>query len=362
MCHVDNTIWRLKAVPHIENVGFPLGILEEVALFAALGKALALYADIRIDPQANLKAHVFELGNHSRWIGKHLFVPYQLRPASEALPVAIQVQHIAGDIVFAYEFGALYDLVCTIALEARRHPQTKRPFGRQDGKTGQRGIFCHDGFQVGARYHIVIKRRIGADDAEAAGIAGYHVEIYWLRTVHKDPIFARAHKEGHVLVRTLAPYAPTIIVPRLDALPSLIEIGKFFTEPIEMLIRLGDKTIVKRDPFAIDSAEAAWQHRQLHSHIGALVVDLRQQRLSIGSIEGYMKRVQIKLHSYDVISDDKLILGILQRHPGLHRREIARQPDALCVGVFILQQHTGNALGHDHHSNGNAAATARYAF
>src|SRR5579859_1469877 len=99
MRHIENADWRVKAAPDIDDIGFALGILEEIALLAGLSKALALDPNIGVDPEADLKAHLLDLRKHRRRIGEHLTIPDQIRPATEALPVAIQVQNIAGDII-----------------------------------------------------------------------------------------------------------------------------------------------------------------------------------------------------------------------------------------------------------------------
>lgn len=131
---VDDADEQVGAVPGVGEVDLAGGAAEEVAVFGGFFEVGAEVGDVGVDPQADAEAEVGEVGEHLFGVGEGVAVPVQVGPVSFGLPVAVEVEDVAGDAAFADGAGAFHDPLLGVVDESGGDPGAERPFGGRAGR------------------------------------------------------------------------------------------------------------------------------------------------------------------------------------------------------------------------------------
>src|SRR5579864_309149 len=165
MSHIQNTNWWMSAAPQVQDVWITTWSPQEPTPTARNPESVTVDADIRVDPQTHSETKCVDFVQHPLGIGKYVWVPLQVRPATELLPEAVQVQH-GGRNVSVTQLSRTRDggfgAVC---LEPGGYPQAEGPFWWAGRPADQIRVAPNDRQRL-ARDHVVVECIFGHDQAE----------------------------------------------------------------------------------------------------------------------------------------------------------------------------------------------------
>ncbi len=347
---VDDAAGRVRAVPGVRDVHLTILIFQEVSVRRGLGEDRAEVRDVRVHPQTGLEALLLERGQHPLGVGKALRVPPEVRPVPLDLPVAVQVQDVAGDAPLADPPRPRQHPLLGVLEEARGDPAPEGPLGRQRRGPREQVVPRQDLGDARPADHVVVDQVVRHDDLDAAVRRAADVELHRHAAVHQETVTPAGHIERNILIRTIRLSAERVKVPHQRALAALVERGELLAEPAEVLVGLGGQALLVGHGHAAGQGTPERQRAQPAADVHVAGVLLGQQAaLRVGEaqvpgIEGDLRPYGARVH------DDPGLAGL---HPRARERPRAHHlddPRGAGAGLRVLAQpHADHPLPRDRH-------------
>ena len=210
------------------------------------------------------------------------------------LPVAVEVQHVAGDVPLADAPGPFQHALLAVREEARRDPGAERPSRRQVRPSGQRVEPVEHPLRGGPGQHVVVEQVVRDEDLHAAVGARAHVELHRQSAVDEDAVAAVGQVERHVLVRAVGLAAERVEVPHQRSLAALVQRRELLAEADEPFVAGCDEALVPGDRLAVDCGAAERQRAAATADVPGAAVG-GQQQPTVGGEEAQPPRVQAHL-------------------------------------------------------------------
>src|SRR5690606_31711031 len=304
---VDDAHGRVGAVPGVGEVDLSGAAAQEVAAFDGVCIVRAEVRDVGVDPQADAEAQLGEVSQHLFGVGEGLAVPVQVRPVPLGLPVAVQVQHVAGDAALADGAGAFQDALLGVVDEPGGDPGAQRPLGRQGGAAGEGGEPVQDLAGAGARDDVVVEHVVGDDQLHAAVRGLAHVELGRAAGVQQQAVAAAGHVQRHVLVGAVGLGAEGVEVPHAHPSSAQVEGGEAFAEPAEALVR-GQREGLVVGGGALDGAATERQGAAASADVDVAAVLFGEQAAGVVE-EAQVPGVEAEVGAQWAAGHDDVVVG-----------------------------------------------------
>ena len=238
---------RVGAVPDVGDVRAAVGAAQEVAGALGVGVQRAVGHQVRVHPQADPEALLGQGAQHRGRVGERLGVPAQVRPGAGHLPVAVQVQHVAGDAPLPDPAGPLQHLLLTVGVEAGGDPGAEGPPGRQVRAAGEQVQPVQHLRRSRPGQHVVVEQVVGDQDLHRAVGGLADVELHRQSAVDQQAVAAVGQVERDVLVGPVGLAAEGVEVPHQGPLAALVQRGELLAEADEPFVAGGEEALVPGD-------------------------------------------------------------------------------------------------------------------
>ncbi len=222
-------------LPHIPLPNVTIGPLEQVAVLHALFEQGGFLADVGVNPHADFQALFFQPLDKARGVLEHLGVKLEVAPLVLSHPVAVEVEHMQGDVPVLHAAHKLIDrLLVIVGGKGGGKPQAKGP-GRGQGRlAGKGGVVLQHGLGVPA-----------TDDHKVQGLAGHrelgpgdHLRAQLITDlaagIHKHAVALVGEIKGDVFIGNLRAGAP-VLLPDVHHLAVLHKGGEPLAQTIDFL-------------------------------------------------------------------------------------------------------------------------------
>ena len=209
--------------------------LTDVTIGLGFFQLLSTLGHIRQLPQGHLETILLEMLDETLGVWKTLRIELPLAEPVGAEPTRIEVDDIAGIMLFAKTVAYLIDLVGREIGHAT-HPNAKRPKRRHLRETRQHAIAAQNLLRTLAADEENIEGGVVVEELHRTRAVVGQRELAIVGSMIETAVHPAAHKERNVLIATTVVDTLSVLVLQLESLSAEVHLAKAFTRAHEALV------------------------------------------------------------------------------------------------------------------------------
>ena len=209
--------------------------LTDVTIGLGFFQLLSTLGHIRQLPQGHLETILLEMLDETFGVRKTLGIELPLAEPVGAEPTRIEMDDIAGIMLFAKTVADLIDLVGR-EIGHTTHPDAKRPKWRHLWETRQHAIAAQNLLRTLAADEENIERGMIVEELRRTGAVVGQRELAIVGGMIETAVHPAAHKERNVLIATTVVDTLSVLVLQLESLSAEVHLAKAFTRAHKALV------------------------------------------------------------------------------------------------------------------------------